>query len=339
MIDVIASEAHFVDHIAPIWEALGDAAGTFYVRRADTIAAASGLRGVSTEKPTGRRPILAVAMGDLGRARREGRRHLALGQHGAGQSYSNESSSYAGGDGQDDVELFLVPNDTAASRTLARYPGARVERVGCPKLDTLPGRRPDAPPGIVAVSTHWAARVAPEAGSAWPAFRKAILELGRHFPVIGHGHPRELRKIEPFYRAAGIRVVASFREVLEEASVYVTDNSSSLFEFAATGRPVVVMNAPQYRRTVDHGLRFAPRPSCSITAGWHYCGASHVGPQVDTSLQLVGAIERALEERPADAAARERALDIVYQPRRGGAALAAQALIDWASGSRSVEAA
>jgi hypothetical protein len=57
--------------------------------------------------------------------------------------------------------------------------------------------------------------------------------------------------------------VASLREVQRRAAVYVCDNSSSMYEFAATGRPVVVLDLPEgrikgigYRRNINHGLRF-----------------------------------------------------------------------------------
>ena len=49
------------------------------------------------------------------------------------------------------------------------------------------------------------------------------------------------------------------------------------------------------------------------------------------AFELEAALDRALEFRPGDVAARERALDLVYQPRRGGAELAAAALREWAA--------
>ena len=47
-----------------------------------------------------------------------------------------------------------------------------------------------------------------------------------------------------------------FDEVMERSTLYICDNSSTLYEFASTGRPVVVLNAPWFRRDIEHGLRF-----------------------------------------------------------------------------------
>jgi hypothetical protein len=315
-IDAFASKPWYVDHLAPIWEALGPDAGRFHVRGSQTFAAAAALAGVTEDPPAGDDPILTVAVSDHLASLRRGRRRLALGQHGAGQSYGNHHPSYPGGDGQADVGLFLVPNDTAARVTLERYPAARVAIVGCPRIDRLPRRVQDGRTGVVAISTHWNARFVPEAGSAWATFRGALLEVASTRPVIGHAHPRTLGQVGPFYRAAGIEVVANFGEVLERADVLIHDNSSSVFEFASTGRPVVLLNPPTYRRDVDHGLRF-----------W---AAAGVGVNVDRPRDLEAAVTRALELRPADVSAREAALDLVYQPRRGSAELAAVALRDWA---------
>jgi hypothetical protein len=315
-IDAFASKPWYVDHLAPIWRALGADAGRFHVRGSLTVAAAAGLAGVTEERPAGPDPIVTVATSDYLAAFRAGRRQIALGQHGAGQSYGTRHPSYPGGDDQDGVGLFLVPNATAAGVTLERYPASRVAIVGCPKVDRLPCRIPDGRTGVVAISTHWNARIVPEAGSAWPAFGRALLELATTHHVIGHAHPRMAGRIGPFYRAAGIEVADNFMRVLERADVLVMDNSSSIFEFAATGRPVVVLNPPQYRRAISHGLRF-----------WEAAG---VGVNVDAARDLEPAITRALELRPVDVAAREAALDIVYQPRQGSAELAAAALRAWA---------
>jgi len=49
-----------------------------------------------------------------------------------------------------------------------------------------------------------------------------------------------------------------------------------MFEAAAVGLPVVVLNAPWYRRDVSHGLRF-----------WAW---SDIGPQVDDPADLEQAV-------------------------------------------------
>jgi hypothetical protein len=306
VVDAYASTPWYLDHIRPIMAALGEHAGRVFVAGEQ-----AQMRGTN--------PILTVAYGDYVTARRIGRTRLILGQHGAGQSYLKDgiplpAPSYPGGKGQEGVGLFLTPNETAARWTRYRYPKANIAVVGCPKLDTLPERIPDDRQTI-ALSTHWAGTVAPEAGSAWPTFKNALLRLARDYHVIGHSHPRQFRTFEAIYRAAGIEPVAMFSRVCELADLYVCDNSSSLFEFASTNRPVVVLNAPQYRRHVVHGLRFWP--------------AASVGIQVDSPEQLAGAVARALERRPEDIAARDAALSLVYQPLRGGATMAAAAILDW----------
>jgi hypothetical protein len=318
VIDVLASYPWYVDHVRPVWLALPpEMRGRFYVSQR-SVHAAEGLPGVTMGRPGGEvRPIYTVSFGDFRSARMLGRQSIALGQHGAGQSYSNDHPAYPGGRSQGEVSLFLVPNETAARRTRAAYPRARVEVVGCPKLDTLPTKERNGDP-VIAFSFHWDSKtIAPEMSSAWEYYQRAIALLSRHRHVIGHAHPREMFKIGKWYQRTHIPVVQSFDEVLRRADVYACDNSSSLFEFATTGRPVVVLNQPAYRRNVEHGLRF-----------WEAAG---VGVNVDDPLRLGAAVDRAIEDAPEVAEAREAALRIVYQPLRGGAELAAAALMDWAT--------
>jgi CDP-glycerol glycerophosphotransferase (TagB/SpsB family) len=73
--------------------------------------------------------------------------------------------------------------------------------------------------------------------------------------ILGHGHPLAFEeRFRPLWRRLGVRRTACFEKVLREADVYVADCSSSSFEFAATDRPIVFLDAPCYR-----GCTFAPR--------------------------------------------------------------------------------
>lgn len=309
-LDIVATERHFLDHVDPIWQALpADARGM--------LVTSPDVAGLVTASPGS--SVLVASYGDHKRARALGYDRIARIEHGAGQSYGGDPATarkpnYAGGRDADDVTLFLVPGPYPGRRWQAAYPGARVEVVGCPRLDDLPRREPDGD-RVVALSFHFNAFLGcPEGDSAWRWYRDHLFELGKRFNVIGHAHPRWAARIRPWFERAGITFVPDFADVCRRADVYATDNSSTLFEFAATGRPVVVLNCPGYRKTVDHGLRF-----------WD---AAHIGIPA-TPATLADAIERALEDRAEDQMASEDALHRVYRFRTGAARRAAEAIADW----------
>lgn len=316
MIDCYSGESQFADHIYPIWQALEDP-GDFIIE--GTIADIPRWPGSVTTATDPTRPVLVASYGDQKKVRRQGRTRIARIEHGAGQSYGTGHGSYAGGKDCDDVSLFLMPNQYSADLWQAAYPDARVEIVGCPKLDGLPRR--EGPPGnVVCISWHWDCHLVPETVSAFSTFRAALEPLRETFDLIGHGHPRAIDRpplLRKRYRRLEIPLVAEFEEVCRRADVYVCDNSSSMFEFAATGRPVVVMNATHYRKNVHHGLRF-----------WD---AANIGVQVDSASALVDAVHLALEDGPAQKANREQALELVYPIRSGASQRAAAVLEEWAA--------
>lgn len=334
-LDVWASAPHYIDHIAPVWMALPKTRrGTFYTTpelqaRAERLAIPTS---TSTADMSGHidDPVLVAASGNLNHAVLKGRRHIALMEHGCGLSYGGdltvkgrvaaESPSYAGGKGRGATSLFLHPGEHPAARDRERYPEARVEVVGSARLDALPARVPDGRP-TVAFSFHWDTTIAPETRSGFIFYRDHLNALAQEardtgrFDIIGHGHPRIIDRLAPWYERKGIEVVRDFDDVCRRADLYAVDNSSTLFEFAATGRPVLVLNTPHYRTDVNHGLRF-----------WD---AADVGENIWEPYDIMAAVPRHLREPDAWNDRRERAVGLVYAYRHGAAKRAAAALTSW----------
>jgi len=309
VIDGLASASHYVDHLGAVLAALPPA-----------------VRGGISETPgASDDPILVASYGDMIRARDAGRTRIALMEHGAGQSYGGRNvrhGSYAGGMNRGAASLFLHPGPHPANRDRAAYPQARVEVVGSPYLDTLP-QREGTPGRVVAFTFHFNGAICAETKTAYPAFFPAIVKLVGKYELLGTAHPMLWRKgrsgkqIADRYRQYGIEPVESFADICRRADVLIADNTSAMFAFAATGRPVVVMNAPWYDRRVNHGLRF-----------WD---AAEVGVNCDDPDTLGDCIEQALEDSPAQQAKREAALSLVYAYRGGASQRAADVLMDWAA--------
>ena len=331
-IDVLASEPHFIDHTAPVYAAMDpEVRGDFIITRSrwvgsvstDELLERAHRRGVTdplTELGPEDRPTLVASYGDLKQTSQKGRTRLAAIEHGIGQSFvDSRHGSYAGGLGRENVSLFLVPNRHSANRWHTAYPQAQVEIVGCPKLDFLPRREPGDGP-VVAISFHWGGGFPPETRSAFDNYRNVLADLAAAYTVIGHGHPRHIELLARYYKRLRIPVVHDFEDVCRQADVYACDTNSTLYEFASTGRPVVVLNKPGrdgYRKDVEHGLRF-----------WE---AATVGVQVDRPGDLIAKVAEAIADSPAQQAAREAALRIVYQYPDAGAQRAALALTKWAA--------
>lgn len=320
-IDCYAGEIHFADHLAPIYRALADP-GDFIIQSAmfeRTPVNAERWPPFTFDPTDATRPVLVASYGDHKRMRKAGRTKIARIEHGAGQNYGTAHGSYAGGKDAGDLSLMLVPNEYSARHWREAYPDMRVEVVGSPKLDTLPRKDP-AYPLTVAVSFHWDGHgIVPETVSAFSHYRFVLPDLKAAYNLIGHGHPRAWvgpPSLERRYRREHITPVRDFADVCRQADLYICDNSSSLYEFAATGRPVVTLNAPWYRRKVNHGLRF-----------WD----AIPGIAVDQPGDLVKAVALALEDAPPLRKAREDALDIAYAYRSGAAQRAADILGEWAA--------
>ena len=348
MIDFYATAPQYLDHLAPVWNALPAAErGAFvlapmphYGVTTPALAERAARLGiaVTTDLPPDDRPIVVAAVGNLKRTRKLGRTRAALMEHGAGQSYGGDpnaalNSSYPGGRGRQ-ASLFLSPNGHAAARDAAAYPLAQVAVVGCPKLDTLPAPGPRAERPVVAISVHWDCMVCAETRSAWRAFRNGFARLAAEgrYRFLGHGHPRIIAELAREYRAMRIELVTDFEEVVRRADVYLIDNSSTMFEAAAAGLPIVALEPSYYRRSVDHGLRFWDAAGVGIPV------RSRGSYDTSLSKKLNAAIEEALADPPERKAAREAALDIVYAFRTGAADRTAEVIGTWATAGQAVAA-
>lgn len=322
-VHVFASFPHYADHLAPVWRGLPrDQQGRFVAvgdglvdrLRSDGIPA---VRRMGTVEPGD--VVLVAGYNDLRRVRH---RRVAMLDHGVGQTYDGvDNGSYVGSPGRERVGLFLHPSVRTFVRERAAYPDARHVVVGSPRLDVLWERRRRwlrSDRLRVAVSFHWPCPLAPEAGWAFPEWEGEVARLpGLGFDVIGHGHPRAWDQLSAYWERLGVDAEADWSRVVEQADVYVCDNSSTLFEAAAVGVPVVMMNGRGWQSGAGE-LRFGLE-------------GRMLGPQLWPGDSLAHGVTMG---RCWDAAFRREAVRAVYAnvPDGSGAATAAAvgAVCEWA---------
>lgn len=318
-----ASERHYIDHLAPIWHALQPEERAWFVTGSQAAYRHAQTLGLPVEldRKSKRRHIGHVVVASFNDLRAHARHRLVFVEHGAGQTYpvgEAGHSHYAGGRARRNVDLFICPSERVAQANRAAYPDAAAVAVGSPRLDALLGEPPRPRNGAptIAVSFHFDCKLSvPEARWAYPFFADAVAHLQEDtgWPVLGHAHPRVFGILSQFYEQHGIEPVANFDEVCARANVYACDNSSTIFEFAALDRPVVLLNAPWYRRYVEHGLRF-----------WEY---ADIGWQIDDPTMLPAGVQLAWEDQP-DIRARRRAVSAaLFGPLDGGASARAAAAL------------
>lgn len=267
-IDFFAREPHHQRHARAVYDALPEKhRGVF----------ASDPREVINDV------VATFAYGDLKMMDRHHKKIIYC-EHGVGMFYNTEHPSYAGSnEHRDNVILRLVPNETIAAKERETL-SCPVKVIGVPMMDEWANRsfKVHRKP-TVAISFHWDCLVCPETRSAFKHYRKAIGELRQHFKVIGHGHPRIIDRLTSIYREFGITIEKDFDKILSKADVYLCDNSSTIYQFAFTEKPVVLLNMPAYRKDVTHpgNPRF-----------WKY---ADIGIQVEQPEELVDAVKRAVK--------------------------------------------
>lgn len=316
MIDLYASLCHYAEHCWPVWEQLEQLglSGEAYAARSG-----SWWRSARQPRPRALRGVQPVMVASYVDYQRTAPAPVVYVEHGAGQTYdgderSRQHPSYSSSGQLDRVVLFLVPNLAVAARRQTQYPGVPVHVVGVPKLDAWHARESRGSltkSRAVAVTFHWDCPLVPETLSALRHQQRglpALVQWARAHDVelLGHGHPRAWRQLAALWRSLGVEPVERFSDVLDRADVLVGDNTSALFEFASLDRPVVVMNAPWYRRDVDHGGRF-----------WQW---ADVGVQCDEPGELIACVQTALVDAPEVRASRQRVVDEAYPLCDGHAA-------------------
>lgn len=335
MLDLYASAEHYADHLWPIWLQLR-AAGV--AQTAYSARSGSWWREATLPRPIAHRGTQPVIVSSYVDYQRTYPAPVVYVEHGAGQTYDGDGASaghpsYSGGDGLDRVILFVCPSELVARRWRERYPSTPAVVVGAPKLDAWHAVRSanrvpefakegerdghDYPP-VVAVTFHWDCPLVPETLSAWRHYDRALPRLvdwcaASGIELLGHAHPRVARPLAERWRHLGVEFVPRFDDVLRRAGVLAADNTSALYEFASCDRPVVVLNAPWYRRDVEHGGRF-----------WSW---ADVGLQVEGPGELIDQVHRALDDPAHVRANRGRIVAEVYAHRDGQAAARAAAAI------------
>mgnify|MGYP001591418379 FL=1 len=326
MIDALATWPHYQAHVLPVFAALSEEnRGTFYVGTDEQLILTAKARGVEADLgyPRGVGGLVIVA-GHTDMAQCPDR-HFIFVEHGSGQAYAGvDSPSYSGGSMRPRVALFLTLNETTATRERAANPDVPVEIVGSPRLDELTehaydrrGPSRSSTPPVVAFCWHAHIKIAPETRATYPYWFPAVRRLHESgaYRVLGHGHPREWRKLRGWYEKVGIEAVEDFADVVAQADLVCVDNSSTGPEFAAaTGRPVLWLDAPAYRREVEHGGRFWDWPTGQVSC--------------DEPERLPQRIALALADTHEAANARQVMVDTIYPPwARGRAAeLAVEAI-------------
>lgn len=241
-IHAYASEPHFLEHLRAIHKHLPDglrgmAGGDITVDEADVVMVAS----------------FKDAWAFHGLPER-----LIYIEHGAGQTYipmegaHPHAERYSGGPLPDNVIGCIAPRQEVADRW--DRPSVAV---GCPVVDDyeLFGEE-----GVIAITFHWrATRVCPEATNALDHYAQALGRMvvkwrREGLEILGHQHPR-FPQAAHLWKHLKVRQ-ADVDEVRRRASLLIADNTSLAYEMLHIGRNVISLNAPWFRRDVEHGLRF-----------------------------------------------------------------------------------
>lgn len=305
MIHVFGSAPHYLDHLQVIWDHLGRFQGSRFSSHRDD---REGWEKVGNTPalfvPWVRRFsvndwFLVSAFGDASRLYDAGHRNIILTEHGTGQRYVDiKSPAFIGPERAHYVKEFWMPNPHAA-KTQAMFtkkpvrllPPLRIQALREERAKFADQRQGDP---VVVMSFHSLSTGNPEQRGTvrdWE-MNGALAHFAQMegIKAVGHSHPSARNIVFPTWQALGVPVFEDFMDVIRYASVYVCDNSSTLFDAAACGIPVVLLNGRSYRPAVQHGLRF-----------WQYAdmGVSVWARAAEPQAALEKAIRSTLDRDPA----------------------------------------
>ena len=325
----LATHSQYLDHLEPIY--LACKIGHFLVSR--ELEGFCKVRQLNYQvwdeddvrQLQGEGPIVVAGYGNLHRVRGRVNRPLVLIEHGSGQTYGNLSPVFADGGERHGVHLALVPGPHPAAGYARATPWVKVVQMGLPRQELLRQRSavwPRETQPTVAFSFHWAppgVPTIPELAAGWIYWMPAIAKLRQQIPnlkILGHGHPTAWPILKKIWEGLGVETVDRLEEVMGRAHVYCVDNSSSAFEFASvTGRPILLLDHPDWRTPSTFGLRFG-------VPGSYF---RHCKSDVDLPRDIQAALREGMQ--PEEVTQRGKGLDLIYQPRTGGDKIAAAAIL------------
>ena len=311
-VDFLARKAYYLDHLAPVWNAMpAEMRGTLYLTTesidyAKRILIKPHITEYIEEQECGHNPILTAAYGDAVRAAEfdEGRPVILM-EHGVGLTFGKPV--YADGYGQRyKLAMFPVPNQHTLDKCMQELRSKPHPIIGVPKLDKWAGEFKQAHPmpakPTIAIAFHHGDKNSRpgETGSAWEHYTDILPELAKRYKLILHAHPIMDFELLKFYneKMAQVEFVSDFQEVMRQADIYINDCSSTLYEFCVTGKPVIILNAPWFDKKSNWGIRF-----------WEY---TDIGIQVDDPGTLIQAIDETIQNPEACQQARRRAVEDLF---------------------------
>lgn len=290
MIHAYASELQYFDKILPVWNALPpQVRGEFTVHpRLDQVIPETGSIKYGRLPQTPGFLIVASQADSM-----VTQNPFIYVEHGAGQSY--DRNKFYSNCERPNMLAALVPGPYCAEKTRTANPHAKVIEIGAPHLIG----NVQAEPQSIVFAWHWRCSVAIEANTAFDEYRDVVPKVAAQWKVLGHGHPRIIGELMPYYMEHGIEYTLDPKVALARAAMVVCDNTSLAYEAAALNIPVVLLNKSEWNRQQEWGLRF-----------WK----ALPGPMVDSPDDLIGVIQAQLDGGNSDhwTAARLAVTNLVY---------------------------